>query len=131
MGPARQSRVDREVGQPQAFAIPVGAYLLTIAYLEWRRGAARPVKRLLEGAGLIVLLGVSLLQAVGFAGAGYDRYVYDTLLLLESAGLLGLGAVLRWRRQRIPASMKASRSPSKTALGFPVSYSVRRSLTIW
>ena len=86
-----------QVGQPQAFALPVGAYLLIVAYLEWRRGAVRPVKRLLEIAALVVLLGVSLIQAVGFMGAGYDRYAYDTFLLLESFGLLALGAMLRWR----------------------------------
>jgi hypothetical protein len=86
-----------EVGQLQAFALPVGLYLLGVAYLEWRRGSARIVKRLLEAAGLIVLLGVSLLQAVGLLGNGHERYVYDTFLLVESALLLGLGAVLRWR----------------------------------
>jgi hypothetical protein len=86
-----------EVGQPQAFALPVGGYLLAVAYLEWRRGAPRRIKRLLEIAALVVLLGVSLIQAVGFMGAGHDRYVYDTFLLLESVALLGLGAVLRWR----------------------------------
>jgi hypothetical protein len=86
-----------EVGQPQAFALPGGAYLLLIAYLEWRRGSARPVKRVLELAALLLLLGVSLIQAVGFMGDGHDRYVYATFLLLESAGLLALGAVLRWR----------------------------------
>jgi len=86
-----------EVGQPQAFALPVGGYLLIVAYLEWRRGTTRTVKRLLESGALIVLLGVSLLQAIGFMGAGYDRYAYATFLLLEAAGLLGLGAMLRWR----------------------------------
>jgi hypothetical protein len=86
-----------EVGQPQAFALPGGAYLLLMAYLEWRRGAGRPVKRLLETAALVLLLGVSLLQAVGFMGDGHDRYLYATFLLLESAGILALGAVLRWR----------------------------------
>src|SRR3954452_13777306 len=34
-------------------------------------------------------------------------------------------------RHRIPASTKPSISPSNTALGLPVSYSVRRSFTIW
>jgi hypothetical protein len=86
-----------DVGQPQAFALPAGAYLLMIAYLEWRRGASKTVKRLLELAALALLLGVSLLQAVGFIGDGHDRYVYDTFLLLESAVILALGAVLRWR----------------------------------
>ena len=35
------------------------------------------------------------------------------------------------RRQRMPASRNGSMSPSKTACGLPVSYSVRRSLTSW
>ena len=35
------------------------------------------------------------------------------------------------RRQRMPASMKPSMSPSSTAVGLPTSYSVRRSFTIW
>jgi hypothetical protein len=41
-------------------------------------------------------------------------------------------AVLRccWRRQRMPASMRSSISPSRTAAVLPVSYSVRRSFTI-
>lgn len=34
-------------------------------------------------------------------------------------------------RHRIPASIKASISPSSTAAVLPVSSSVRRSLTIW
>jgi hypothetical protein len=85
------------VGQPQAFAQPGGAYLLIVAYWEWRRGTARTVKRLLEAAALVLLLGVSLLQSLGFMGDGQDRYLYDTFLLVESAGLLALGAVLRWR----------------------------------
>ena len=45
-----------------------------------------------------MLLGTSLVQAVGFLGAGFDRYVYDTFLLIESVGLFGLGALLRWRK---------------------------------
>jgi hypothetical protein len=85
------------VGQPQAFARPGGAYQLMIAYWAWRRGSAKTVKRLLEAAALVLLLGVSLLQALGFMSDGYDRYVYSTFLLVESAGLLALGAVLRWR----------------------------------
>jgi hypothetical protein len=86
-----------EVGEPQAFAVPIGAYLLMMAYLEWRRGTTRTVKRVLECSALVLLLGVSLLQAVGLLGAGSDRYAYASFLLLESAGILGLGAMLRWR----------------------------------
>ncbi|MBA2448062.1 MAG: hypothetical protein H0V51_08555 [Chloroflexi bacterium] len=93
------------VEQLQAFALPAGAYLLTLAYLEWRRGTGGRVKATLEIGGLTLLLGTSLLQAVGFLGAGFDRYAYDTFLLLESVALLGLGAVLRWRRTFFGASL--------------------------
>jgi hypothetical protein len=86
------------VGQPQAFALPAGIYLLAIAYLEWRHGTDHRIKGILETAGLVLLLGVSLIQAVGFLGAGFDRYAYATFLLLESVALFGLGALLHWRR---------------------------------
>lgn len=87
-----------DVGQPQAFVLPAGLYLLAIAYLEWRRGSGSGIKPKLEASALSLLLGTSLLQAVGFLGDGLDRYVYDTFLLLESVALLGLGSVLRWKR---------------------------------
>jgi hypothetical protein len=86
-----------EVGQPQAFVLPVGLYLLTVAYLEWRRGGPANAKRVLEAAALALLLGTTLLQAVGFVGAGYDRYLYATFLLFESVALFGLGALFHWR----------------------------------
>ncbi|MBI2954702.1 MAG: hypothetical protein HYY30_10335 [Chloroflexi bacterium] len=87
-----------EVGQPQLFVLPAGLYLLVVAYLEWRRGASRAGKKALEVAALVLMLGVSLLQAVGFIGAGFDRYFYDTAFFLQSAALLGVGAMLRWKR---------------------------------
>jgi hypothetical protein len=87
-----------DVGQPQAFVIPAGLYLLAVAYLEWRRGTDRRLKGLIELAGLSLLLGVSVLQALGFLGVGLDRYTYATFLLLESAALFGAGAMLHWRR---------------------------------
>jgi hypothetical protein len=86
-----------EVGQPQAFVLPAGLYLLGVAYFEWRRGTTHEVKRPLEVAGLALMLVVSAFQAVGFMGAGHDRYFYATLLLLQSAALFGLGALLHWR----------------------------------
>ncbi|MBI4497027.1 MAG: hypothetical protein HY689_03890 [Chloroflexi bacterium] len=85
-----------EVGQPQAFVLPAGIYLLAVAYLEWRRGTGS--KRVLELAGLTLLLGTSVVQALGFLGAGFDRYAYDGFLLFESLALFGLGAALRWKR---------------------------------
>jgi hypothetical protein len=86
-----------EIGQPQAFALPAGLYLLAVAYLEWRRQSPRRVKSALEAGALALILGVSLIQAVGLLGAGHDRYFYDTLLLIEGAAVLGLGAMLHWR----------------------------------
>ncbi|MBI4491537.1 MAG: hypothetical protein HY690_01945 [Chloroflexi bacterium] len=87
-----------EVGQPQAFVLPAGLYLLAVAYLEWRRGTGAGVKPALESGALALLLGVSLLQAVGFLGASHGRYVYDTFLFFESLALFSLGAVLHWKR---------------------------------
>jgi hypothetical protein len=87
-----------DVGQPQAFVLPAGLYLLAIAYLEWRRGTGAHIKPALEAAALALLLGASLLQALGSVGAGIDRHLYVMLLLLEGLALLGAGAALRWKR---------------------------------
>ena len=88
----------RGVDQVQAFVLPAGLTLLAIAYLEWRRHAGAMLKHAAEDAALALLLGVSLVQALGFFGSGLDRYTYDGFLLLESAAIFGLGAVLHWRR---------------------------------
>jgi hypothetical protein len=87
-----------DVGQPQAFTLPAGLYLLAIAYLEWRRGSGARIKALLEVAGLMLVLGTALAQAAGVLDAGAGRYVYDVVLLFESLALFALGAVLRWRK---------------------------------
>ena len=87
-----------DVGQPQAFTLPAGLYLLAIAYLEWRRGSGARIKTLLEVAGLMLLLGTALAQAAGVLDVGAGRYVYDVVLLVESLALFALGAVLRWRK---------------------------------
>jgi hypothetical protein len=87
-----------QVDQPQAFALPAGIYLLAIAFLEWRRGEDTRLKKRLEQTGLTLLLGVSLIQAVGQLSAGYDRYFYDTFLFCECLAVLALGAALRWKR---------------------------------
>ncbi|MFN8634099.1 MAG: hypothetical protein U0893_09605 [Chloroflexota bacterium] len=86
------------VGQAQAFILPPGLTMLTIAYLEWRRHQGLLLKHLAEDAALALLLGGSLIQALGFLGGGFDRYTYDALLLLESSVVFGLGALLHWRR---------------------------------
>jgi hypothetical protein len=87
-----------DVGQPQAFTLPAGLYVLAIAYLEWRRGSGARIKALLEVAGLILVLGTALAQAAGVQDAGAERYVYDVVLLFESLALFALGAALRWRK---------------------------------
>jgi hypothetical protein len=87
-----------DVGQPQAFVVPAGVYLLAVAHLEWRRDTSARLNGALELGGLALLLGTSLLQAVGFQGAGLDRYGYASFLLLESLALFVLGAALHWRR---------------------------------
>jgi hypothetical protein len=89
--------VFRHVSQLQAFALPLGLSLLLAAYLEWRRGAMT-VKAVLEIGAIVVLLGTTLVQGFGGFGAGDGRFAYDTFLLLESAAVLGLGAVLHWKR---------------------------------
>jgi hypothetical protein len=87
-----------EVGQPQAFVIPAGLYLMVVAVLEWRRGTGSRFKAVVESGGLTILLGGSLVLAMGYADAGVDRFVWDTLLLVEGVAVLALGASLHWRR---------------------------------
>ena len=94
-----------DIGQPQLFVLPAGIYLLAIAYLEWRRGTGAGIKAAIESGALAIMLGTSVLQAIGFLGAGYDRYVYDTSLLVESLIFLGLGAALRWKRTFFAAAL--------------------------
>jgi len=93
------------VGQPQAFVLPAGVYLLAVAYLEWRRGTEGHLKGSLEAGALALMLAVSLPQAVGFMGAGHDRYFYDTFLLVQSLALVAGGALLRWKRSFFGGSL--------------------------
>jgi hypothetical protein len=87
------------VGQPQAFVLPAGIYLLAIAFLEWKRAPEQgDVKASLETAAITLLLGTSLLQAVGLLGAEAERYAYDTFLLVESTAMFALGASLHWKK---------------------------------
>ena len=60
-----------------------------------------------------------------------DRRRPVTIRLRDRCRLSRVRPVSPCLRQRIPASMKSSISPSSTAAVLPVSCSVRRSLTIW
>jgi hypothetical protein len=85
------------VAEPQAYALPGGIALLALAYLHWRRGAAGQ-KLGLEIGALALLLGTSLLQALSAWDVSAGRLDYATFLLLEGVLVLGIGAVLRWKR---------------------------------
>jgi hypothetical protein len=82
------------------YAVPAGAYLLGVAYLEWRRGTSAPV-RALEAGGLALLLGVpmwlSISEAASFVGG--NGHIYNALFLFfGSLAVSFLGAIMRWKR---------------------------------
>ena len=85
------------VGQPQAFVLPTGVYLLAVAFLEWRRGTAAGIKGLLELAAVALLLGTTFLQATGMLADGLNHMAYDLFLLGEGLVVVAAGAMLRWR----------------------------------
>lgn len=82
--------------QLQVYAVPVGLLCLVFAWFErWhtnQRGAS-----LLEGLGLLILLGTTLLQALGWQTGGPDKAWFGTLLLVESALAVAFGAANRLR----------------------------------
>ena len=84
--------------QPQFFVGPVGAYLLGVTYAEWRIAPRRAAKGVLEASGLVILLGTSLLQAVGILADRTPSSVYDLIIIGQGILLLALGAVLHWKR---------------------------------
>jgi len=86
------------ITQPQFYAVPVGLYLLGVAYVEWRTTTRHDVKDLLELAGLLIPLGASLLQALGLMTDGQPAALYDLVVMGEGIALLMLGVSLRWRK---------------------------------
>ncbi len=85
------------VTQPQLFVLPVGVYLLGLAWAERRIAPRRAVGKLLEVTGLLLLLGTSLPQALGFAANGVPASAYDLMVLAEGLVLLWVGDTLRWK----------------------------------
>ena len=84
-------------GQPQFFAIPAALYLLTVAYLQRNRRERTPVVWL-ETAGLALLLGVTLVQALGLFTDGTSHQVYALVLFFESMAVIFWGIMVRWKR---------------------------------
>jgi hypothetical protein len=82
------------------YAVPAGAYLLGVAYLEWRRSTSAPV-RALEAGGLALLLGVpmwlSISEAASFISG--NGHIYNALFLFFGSLVVSfLGAIMRWKR---------------------------------
>ncbi len=85
------------VTQPQLFVLPVGVYLLGVAWAERRIAPRRAAGKLLEVMGLLLLLGTLLLQALGYAANGVPASAYDLAVLVEGLVLLWMGDTLRWK----------------------------------
>lgn len=84
-------------GQPQFFVLPAALYLMTVAYLERNRRERMPVMWL-ETAGLALLLGVPLMQALGLFTNEINNQVYGLFLFFESMVVIFWGAMVRWKR---------------------------------
>lgn len=82
--------------QLQIYTLPVGLLCLAFGWSE-RWHTNRPVAGLLEGLGLLILLGTTLLQALNWQTGGLDKVWFGTLLLAESALAVGFGAANRLR----------------------------------
>ena len=86
--------LDRNVTQPQWYAIPVGLYFTFVGHLERRQGR-KTYAALVEGFGLAVLLVASFIQSLNGA-AGFP---YFLLLLVEGLVVIWWGAT---QRRKIP-----------------------------
>ena len=86
-----------EVGQAQLFVVPAAIFLMAVAYLERVRWNQRAV-RVLESAGLGLLLVVTLLQSMGLFTDGVTHQVYSIVLFFESLGVVIWGLSVQWKR---------------------------------
>lgn len=89
--------VQHGVAQPQLYAVPMGLYLLGVAYVEWRIAPRHPAKKTLEVSGLLILVGTSLLQAMGFMTDHSPSSIYDLIVIVEGLALLWVGNYLHWK----------------------------------
>ncbi len=84
------------VEQLQFYVIPLGLIVLIFGWQE-RNGSNPRLAPMLEGLGLLLLLGPTLLQAFGMQTLGFDKIWYGLGLLIEGLLIVGFGAVERWR----------------------------------
>ena len=85
-----------EIDQPLVYTMPAGAYLLTIGLLERQRGD-RLLGLPFEGAGIVVLMGSTLLQGAGWHPVGIGPFGYGAILFGEAIAVLLAGLLLRHR----------------------------------
>ena len=78
----------------QAFAVPIGLYLLAIATetRRDRRSGRVAATSVIAAIGLTVLLGTGIIQSFD-----RDRFGYALLTLAEGLVLVGIGIAIRWR----------------------------------
>jgi hypothetical protein len=78
----------------QAFAVPIGLYLLAIAVVtrQDRRPGRAVSASIVAAIGLMVLLGTGVVQSLD-----RERFGYALLTLVESLVVVGIGIATRWR----------------------------------
>ena len=78
----------------QAFALPIGLYLLAVAAVTRRdrRSGRLGAATAIAAIGVLVLLGTGVFQSFD-----RDRFGHILLTLAESLALVGLGIAFRWR----------------------------------
>lgn len=86
----------QRVDAVQVYTLPLGGVLFTLAVI--RRHTHDSSRGLLEIAAMLLLLGTTMLQALGRLDAGENRLTYDALLLAESSVCWACGALLHWKR---------------------------------
>ncbi len=76
----------------QYYAVPAGAYLLMVGYLEWHNGS-RALARWIDYSALLLLLGTSFWQSLGPVG-----WAYALLMGFEGLMIAWWGSTRRLRR---------------------------------